>query len=240
MKDYPYEKTAAFVSERLKTLGGSASHPLKGFEFACGTGKMTLALAEAGCRMTASDVSGDMLNAAAEKAKNAGQKIIFLNADVNKPTLLGKYDFAACFTDGFNYVESLSRMERLFGMIYGALREGGLLIFDMSTAYKARNILSERLYFDDGEELSFFWRNSKYSDKSRKIRMNLTFFEKKDGVYVRSDEENAQYFYENGEIAEILKKSGFKAEFFDEKLNAVKGGFKRNFERLVVAARKEN
>jgi ubiquinone/menaquinone biosynthesis C-methylase UbiE len=233
MSDYPYEKTAAFALEKLR-IGENPNAPLKGFEFACGTGRATIPLAAAGCRMTATDISRDMLNIACQKAKKEGLKITFLNQNVNNPAMLGKYDFAACFTDGFNYVESASKLDRLFKVIFGALKEGGLLIFDMSTAYKARNILSEKLYFDDGEELSFFWRNSKYSEKSRKISMKLTFFEKKDGNYIRSDEENEQFFYENDEIKTLLKKNGFETEFFDENLK----GLKKNSRRIVAVAKK--
>jgi cyclopropane fatty-acyl-phospholipid synthase-like methyltransferase len=226
------EKRGLAEEKRLDDRNLSAR--LKGFEFACGTGRMTLPLAAAGCEMTATDISADMLNIACEKAKREGLKIAFLKVDVNAPALLGKYDFVVCMTDGFNYVGSLSRLDGLFGLVFGALREGGLLIFDMSSAYKAENILSEKLYFDDGEELSFFWRNSKYSKKSRKIRMELTFFEKKEGNYIRFDEENLQFFYENDDIETLLKKNGFETEFFDEKLS----GLKKHSKRIVAVAKK--
>ncbi|MDR2046361.1 MAG: class I SAM-dependent methyltransferase [Clostridiales bacterium] len=252
MSDYPYRKMFGFAVAKLR-----AANAEKGFEFACGTGVMTAMLAAEGFRLAASDISTDMLNIASEKVLKFGadspdtatgktlifrENAVFLRMDVNKPVLNGKYDFIVSFTDGFNYVSSLTRLDKLFKMCADALSAGGILLFDMSTPHKARTLLSGRLRFEDGGELTVFWENSKFGEKSRKIDMRLTFFEKKVNgaasgkgeIYERCDERNAQYFYETRDVGLLLKKHGFKVEIFNENLKK----YTSKAKRLVVCAKK--
>ncbi|MDR1906350.1 MAG: class I SAM-dependent methyltransferase, partial [Clostridiales bacterium] len=230
MKDYDYDGIFAFLTLCFD------KNMKKGFEFACGTGKMTDKLAEAGFEMTASDISEEMLNIAVERASARGQKTIFLRQDINRPELNKKYDFIVSFTDGVNYISSQKKFNRFLNIANESLNGGGRLIFDMSSYYKAENKLSEKMYFEDGENLTFFWQNGKLSKKSGKINMRLTFFEEKNGVYHRYDESNAQYFYKNRNVEKLLADNGFEAELYDAR-TLKRAGLKS--ERVLVSAIKK-
>ncbi|MDR1940253.1 MAG: class I SAM-dependent methyltransferase [Clostridiales bacterium] len=228
MKDYRYDGLLGFVKEQIEPRGVKS-----GFEFACGTGKITVGLSRIGVDMTASDISPDMLNAAAGNADLHRQKITFIRQDVNKPVIPSKYDLIASFVDGFNYVSSAAGLKRLFAAISRSLNDDGLLIFDMSTVYKAKKLLSGKLYYEDAQGLTYFWRNSNI--KKGAITMELTFFERSGGGYIRSDETNTQYFYDNQKIFELLRACGFTFSAFDgDSFGALRGASKR----LLVAAKK--
>ncbi|MDR3262817.1 MAG: class I SAM-dependent methyltransferase [Clostridiales bacterium] len=232
MRDYPYGKLCAYAKDKLALYGQAAS----GFELACGTGRFTAELSEAGYTMTASDISEDMLNLASERLRASKIKAVFLKQDINKLEISKRFDFAVSFTDGFNYISSLKNFDRTLGALNASIKDGGALIFDMSTLFKARNILSDKLYFEDREELTLFWRNSKIS-KRGKIEMSLTFFERESGGYVRYDESNEQYFYQKDDIDALLQKNGFRAEFCD---GGSLGRLKQSSERMLVFAKKIN
>ncbi|MDR3294079.1 MAG: class I SAM-dependent methyltransferase [Clostridiales bacterium] len=228
MKDYPYGDILSFCLDALKDTGAKT-----GFEFACGTGRLTAALAERGYEMTATDLSLDMLNLAVRRTQGIKPAVRLLSADVNRPEFLKKYDFVVSFTDGFNYVSSVERFDALLKKTAAALNTGGLLIFDMSTVFKAEHVLSEQLFFEDGEELTVFWQNTKYG--GNKIGMELTFFEKRGETYIRSDEKNTQYFYTAETVEGLLKKNGFGCRILD---GTTFKGFTDRSERIIVLARK--
>jgi SAM-dependent methyltransferase len=228
MSGYPYGKILKFIEPELRRARVKSC-----FEFACGTGKMSIALSRLGIGVTASDLSPDMLNAAAESAELNGQKITFVRQDVNKPEISKKYGLIACFTDGFNYVSGIERLNILFGRIYSALNPGGLFIFDVSTLYKAEKILSGELYYEDLDGLTLFWRNS--AIKKNAVDMNLTFFERRGEAYFRSDETNRQYFYKNEDIFKALGDNCFEFSAFDgDGLH----GLKDDSKRLLIIAEK--
>jgi Cyclopropane fatty acid synthase and related methyltransferases len=223
MTDFDYDGYEKFLFGRLRGV--------KGLDLACGSGEMTVRMLKAGYTMTGVDISTEMLALAASKAKAAYKDVLLLNADLNGLKITKKYDFVISVCDGFNYVKNEKSLASLFCSVYKALPEGGLFIFDMSTEYKLRNIVGDNFFYEDGENLTYFWSNELHGNS---VDMTLTFFEKQGAVYHRSDEYQTQYFYSNETILKLLKNVGFIAEVTDGKFKPLTD----TSERIVVCAKK--
>ena len=84
MDDFDYPAWAQYYLKLLETAG---VRPKTMAECACGTGSMTIPFAETGIRVTGVDLSGEMLEIAAEKARRAGVRPMFVCQDMAKLTL---------------------------------------------------------------------------------------------------------------------------------------------------------
>lgn len=70
-------------------------------DIACGTGRITLRLAEIGLKSTGIDTSDPMLKLAQEKAKNRGFDITYLNVDMRNFNLNKKFDLLTMAGNSF-------------------------------------------------------------------------------------------------------------------------------------------
>ncbi|MFZ5950063.1 MAG: class I SAM-dependent methyltransferase [Candidatus Rifleibacteriota bacterium] len=99
-------------------------------DFACGTGAQSVGLAKRGYRVTASDLSQEMLDLAAEKAaRYKACKIDFFCCNMLEADL-GKFDAAICI---FNAIGHLSRKDcsKFFANAFKHLKKNGLFVFDI-------------------------------------------------------------------------------------------------------------
>ena len=87
----------------------------------------------------------------------------------------------------------------------------GVLLFDISSAYKLQQILGNQIYYEDREELSYFWRNTLHSDREE---MELTIFLKRGELYERRDERQTQYIHAWEQLLDQLRAAGFEAEAY--------------------------
>ena len=120
-------------------------------ECACGTGSLTVRLARLGYAITGSDLSGDMLMIARQKALDAGlRQLPFVCQDMRKIALHKPVDAIFCACDGVNYL--LDGAEDFFRAAYKALKSGGLLLFDVSSDYKLSSVLAGNTFAATGED----------------------------------------------------------------------------------------
>jgi ubiquinone/menaquinone biosynthesis C-methylase UbiE len=70
-------------------------------DIACGTGRITLRLAEIGLKCTGIDTSDPMLGLAKEKARNHGFDITYLNIDMRSFNLHKKFDLLTMAGNSF-------------------------------------------------------------------------------------------------------------------------------------------
>jgi len=208
MKDVDYDSWAEYL---LRFLG---AEKLRVTDCACGTGEITLRLARAGHIMTGVDISGDMLRIASEKARRAALKIPFVEQDMRKLALHRPQDAIICACDGVNYLDSLKAAEEFFEAANAALKVDGLLMFDISSQYKLKNILGCNTFAEDEQGGAYIWKNN-YDPKSRLIEMNLTFFERQGELYRRFTERHIQRAHGVDELLSALNRAGFDAEAYD-------------------------
>ena len=206
MGDVDYDAWAEYIHGLLQ----KAKIPVrKVFETACGTGMLSIRLRKMGYDVAASDISGEMLAEAEENARRAGVKLPFAQMDMRR-LQIPRQDAVVCACDGVNYLLERREVRAFFSGAYAALREGGLLLFDVSSAYKLEHILGNELFYDDGETLTCFLQN-RWDAAKRRVSMELTFFsrQEKGELYARSDEVQVQAAYTAEELKKMLAEAGF-------------------------------
>lgn len=202
MKDVPYEQWIGFILEKTAVPKGAEA-----FDAACGTGSALLELLKRGLKGTAMDISEDMLQIASERIQSAGKRARLVQGNIAHFSLHRPVSLITCVCDGVNYLINPQEAQSFFNCAYRFLKEGGALAFDVSGRYKLEKILPGNLYYEDDEDITYFWQSS-YKDKL--CSMELTFFVKQpNGLYERFDEIHTQRAYSLSEIKGMLEKSGF-------------------------------
>ena len=77
-----------------------------------------------------------MLAAAQEKMRRMGLRIPFVQQDMRALRTHRKMDAVVCCCDGVNYLTGPDDLGAFFRSAHACLRDGGLLLFDVSSAYK--------------------------------------------------------------------------------------------------------
>ena len=143
-------------------------------DLACGTGNITIPLAQRGYDMIGLDRSAEMLAAAREKP--GAEHILFLNQDMTRLDLYGTVDAFLSMIDGFNYILSPQALLHMLQRIKNCfLNPGGILIFDVSSEYKLSNTLGNNTYIYDTDDIFYTWEN-RYLRSKHLCDMELNFF----------------------------------------------------------------
>ena len=207
MADVNYRAWADYLIELLQANGVLPEQAV--FDCACGTGEITLRLHRAGYRMTGADVSARMLEIAQKKARKAGAKIAFVQQELQELNVHKPVCAITCACDGVNYLLSKEDVLAFFSGANRALKDGGLLLFDVSSAYKLEHILGGQTFGEDEPECTYLWQNC-FDPESRLLEMRLAFFTPDGkGAYKRFDERHVQRAHTQEELTEQLKRTGF-------------------------------
>ena len=198
-------------------------------ELACGTGNFTERLVKSGYDVIALDSSEQMLDVARKKQEN----VLFLNQDMTGFELYGTVDAIVCVLDGINYVTDKRKLQKLFKLCHNYLNYDGLLIFDINSEYKLKNVIGNNTFVSENDDVFYVWENELLKDR---VNFYLTFFVKDGGGFTRFDEVHTERIYTENELKLMLKKANF------EDINVyadfdVKKPSKRS-QRLFVCAKK--
>lgn len=207
MDDIDYGKWASYIMEKIK-------NSTKILEAACGTGAITKILAENNYRVTAFDLSSDMLMRAYEKLGiNSGVR--FLNLDMTDFSIEDKFEAAICCCDGVNYLTK-DQASLFFKNIYRHLNGKSRFIFDISTEYKYREMFNDTYVYDSGD-IFYVWENM-LDENEKYVSMEINFFVKDiNNKYERMTEVQTQYLYTVEELCSMLKDAGFEnIEVYDD------------------------
>ncbi|KAB3535406.1 class I SAM-dependent methyltransferase [Alkaliphilus pronyensis] len=212
-------------------------NPKEVLELACGTGNITIPMAERGYRITALDISQDMLTVAKEKAIESNVHITFIQQNMINFCTQHSYEAVICVCDGINYVTNNKQLKSVFANTYKALDENGVFIFDISSYYKLSSIIANNTFGESLGDLVYLWQNF-YNDEAALLEMELTFFqEDKEGLYRRFEEYHKQKAHRADEIVNLLELVGYTdiKVFGDFLLQKPKD----NTERIFFAAKKK-
>ena len=230
-RDVAYEKWADYVERHFRKL----KQPVRTVvELGCGTGSLTRLLALRGYRMTAVDLSPDMLSMADRKCE--GLDVLFLCQDMSRLTLLEPADAVISCLDSVNYVTRPAALRRTFRRVYQALVPGGLFLFDVKTPLALEGA-DGQVYLDEDDGLFCVWRGE-YSPGRRVCGYGLDLFvREEDGGWSRGGEYHQEYAYAADELEDFLRSAGFR----DIRLYGGKtmSPPKEGAERVFFAARKE-
>lgn len=177
----------------------------KMLELAAGSGMLSKYFFDEFKEIDALDISTDMLNVFAQKHDNDNVNLIYYDmVEYENPAA---YDLIVILLDSINYVTNPNDLEKLISNCYKNLKENGLLVLDINSEYKMREIFGSNCYVYEYEDIFYTWDNFMEDDL---IDMHLNFFvENEDGSYKRIYEYQQERVYERAYISKILSENGF-------------------------------
>ena len=227
--DKNYDSWTDYVVSLLKSQTTSKN----GLDVACGSGILTRKLKKQGFSVVGIDVSEDMLFEAQRIANEENLSIKFLKQDMRNLKSFEKVGFITVINDGINYVNQ-SDIEKTFKRFYTALNSQGVLIFDVSSEYKLKNVLSNNVFCDNSEDVSYIWFNELDESKNL-VNIDLTIFEKNNDSYIRYDESQTQYIHDINSIVNALNSAGFKSV---KTLDKFGNELQKDSDRILFIAKK--
>ncbi len=140
---------------------------------------------------------------------------------------LGKFDLISCNHDVVNILPTLEDWGTLFKKVYSHLNNGGIFIFDFYTKRKLQ--YWNEVTFDENEKLDYI-RNIESDGKTKTTISNIYYvnlapkkdnsnvsamdqeytFNDYENKYKRSENVEAEYYFENEHILEEIKKAGYR------------------------------
>lgn len=207
MQDVPYDRWVENLGEIFRRYGIGGGKVL---DLGCGTGNVAVPLAQKGYRVTALDLSPEMLSLAEQKAREAGVKIIFTCQDMREMVVPGEFDLVISMCDSMNYLLADGELRQVFARAAGVLRDGGFLVFDLNSAHKLEKVFGEKTYTLVDEDVAYVWEND-YDPGERVCHMHLTFFVRRgNGLFERFVEEHRERAYTIDEVQQALGEAGFR------------------------------
>ena len=200
---------AAFADFYEKIFSGCGLSVKTVLDLACGTGTLTCLLGERGYEMIGVDASADMLMIAAEKAGETpmGVPPLFLNQRMEELDLYGTVDAAICSLDGVNYAKP-ENLAEIFRRLWLFLEPGGVLVFDINSPEKLRNLDGE-MFVDEQEDVFCVWRAA-LSEKGDACIYGMDIFSRCGDLWQRDTEEHIEYIYAPDHLKMLLSAAKFE------------------------------
>lgn len=232
-QDIPYEEILAFYQKIMDLYGVKPETVL---DLACGTGSLSVLLAQAGYSVLGADQSVEMLTQAYEKTMlMEGNKPYFVRQKMQSLRLPVPVDCTVCCLDSINYVTNPEDCRKAFCRVYENLNPGGLLIFDINSEAKLKG-LDGQMFIDEDDDVYCVWR-AEFDGQTRICTYDMDIFFRQGNLWERTAEEHQEYAYTARELTEWLKEAGFTDIhiFGDRRLDVPQ----ENEQRLFFAAKKE-
>ncbi len=202
--DVPYEALTNWY-ETAFARGGRAVHTV--LDLCCGTGTVSLLLAERGYEVVAADASPEMLSVFQQKLADLSPGAVapmLLCQRAEELDLYDTVDAAVCTLDGFNYLPP-EALERALDRLRLFLSPGGVLGFDVLSPDWLRS-LDGQCFVDEQEDTLCLWRAALEGDA---LRYGLDLFRRQGGLWRREQEEHAEYLHEPERLRAMLEAAGF-------------------------------
>ena len=229
-----YDALFAYVTGELKAHGIQDGIVA---DFGCGTGELTLMLAQAGYDMIGIDASPEMLQEAAGKRERSGHDILYLMQDMREFELYGTVRAVVSVCDSLNYITEEEDLLKVFRLVNNYLDPGGIFIFDMNTVYKYRELLADHVFAENRDESSFIWENW-FDEETQINEYGLTLFLRtEEGLYEKYEETHYQKAYSIDTVRSLLERAGMKVEAVYDAFTQSEPGEKS--ERVCFVAREQ-
>ncbi|MEH7074116.1 class I SAM-dependent DNA methyltransferase [Neobacillus drentensis] len=207
MKDAPYKEWVQFVKDRCAKFNVSGTRLL---DLACGTGELSVRLAQDGFSVTGVDLSEDMLAVAQAKAEDVGIRIPFFQQNMAHLEGQAEFDVISILCDSLNYLQTEEDVKATFLNVFQHLTDEGIFIFDVHSIYKIDHLFINQTYASSEEVVSFIW-NSFAGETPNSVEHELSFFvlDEGTGKYERYDELHFQRTYSIKQYSNWLMEAGF-------------------------------
>ena len=208
MEDIDYQAWANYLDQLICKYEAPGKDVI---DLGCGTGSISLRMAQKGYNVLGIDYSEEMLTQAEQKFRENNITIPLYHQDIRELVMDKTVDIVISTFDTLNYILDEKDIEKIFKKVFEVLKKDALFIFDINTPYKLKEILGDNIFTYNTEEISYIWEND-FDDKENICQMCLTFFilDQETGLYERFEEFHEQKSYEIDYLIDILHKTGFK------------------------------
>jgi SAM-dependent methyltransferase len=197
---------------------GRMGHPV--LELACGTGRLTIPVAQGGVEIVGLDLSASMLAHARTKAKAAGVEIEFFEGDCRSFELGRKFALIFMAFNSMQHLHDYASLAALFANVRKHLAEGGRFVFDVFNpkleilARASGDRRLEREYQDpDGKGTMAFEHSGAYHDATQVSHIRCYFVRRGangEEAEVREEELHLRSFFPQ-ELDLLVRSQGFEA-----------------------------
>ncbi len=232
-QDIAYSKTLDFLEGILEREG---KRPESVLDLACGTGSMSILLAQRGYQVLGADISEEMLTVAAQKAAELTENTpFFIRQSMQKLRLPYEVDLVVCLLDSLNYLTEPEDCKKMIQRVWKALRPGGVFLFDINTPCKLRG-LDGQVFLDENDESYCVWR-AQFDEEEQCCYYGIDLFRKNGPMWERSFEQHCEHAYEPEQLCAWLSEAGFArvSRFGDCRLSEPR----EDEQRIYFAAFKE-
>jgi SAM-dependent methyltransferase len=202
-----------FYVEEARKAGGPV------LELACGTGRLTIPIAQAGMEVVGLDLSPSMLAHATMKAKAADVEIEFVEGDCRSFELKRKFALIFMAFNSMQHLHDHASLAALFANVRKHLAEGGRFIFDVFNpkieilARSPEDRRLEREYHDpDGKGTMAFEHSMRYDDVAQVSHIQCYFVRRGpsgEELDVRVEELHLRSFFPQ-ELDLLVRSQGFE------------------------------
>ena len=233
LADWPYDAIAEFydldmgrnadagdiVYYRAACLTRCTGGEGRVLELGCGTGRITLALCEAGLAVVGIDKSAAMLRVLRRKARDRqiARPPLLAAMDMAQLGLRGGFDAVLCAYSAFTYLVEDDDRARALAAIRNALADAGRLILDVFVPdpqvedRAGEEVFDYRRQLGDGGWLER--RKTLLRDAPagvNRIRRRYTFLAQDGGCPSELVTESRQRSYRPQQLLEVLRRAGFR------------------------------
>lgn len=200
-EDFDHGACGEFILKQAKDHGIQARDVL---DLGGGSGRLARSLAPKVLNLTLVDPSEAMLELA---RKNCPPPFTprLLKGEAQTFRKQASYDLILSVLDVVNYLDK-SQVSHYLARSYENLKDRGLLIFDVSTPVKLKQMAHQGYYVVSKPDYFHLWQNELAGEA---LNMELEIFKAQGDLYERYYEEQTMYLHE----LEALKEQGLQAGF---------------------------
>lgn len=187
----------------LKSLSGISSfHSKSILDLGCGTGKMAIYFAKEKAKVTAVDISKQMLKIADKNAYDNKVRLNLIGLDMTKFKTSANFDFVYSACDSLNYLTKEEDLKTVFKNIYSMLKDNSIFTFDYIPFEGMGLIEKKEVYKSDIYEfLSYRETENNF------LKTKVVIKENKEILY---EKEHIQMCLNNKRIFQLAKGVGFR------------------------------
>ena len=218
-----YDALCAYV---LQVLRSHHIHEGVVADLGCGTGELTLRLAQAGCDMIGVDAAEDMLCMLQEKAAEAGHTdILLVHQKLQSLNLYSAVKAAVSSFDTLNHIGPEKQFMKAVQRAALFLEPNGVFIFDMNTPYKHQEVLADNTFVLQADDVKCTWSNQ-YDAAGKRTCIKVQI---EDEQHEKFTERFYEYEYSQECITQACEAAGLRIESVldGERFDAVRADTQR-------------
>lgn len=181
--------------------------PRTAVDLACGTGSVSVLLAQMGLQVIGVDMSAEMLCQADQKADGMDNRPLFICQKLQDLHLPKGVDLAVCALDSLDYITNPEDCREAIRRAYRVLNPGGCFIFDVNTPQKLR-AMDGQIFLDEDDDVYCVWRGE-FDEQTNICTYGMDIFQREGEIWYRSGEVHEEYAYSRPQLTEYLKDAGF-------------------------------